>query len=136
MRLGIVAGALTALLACQASAGSVLIYDGRGNVDRAVRSSPSGFFVQDRRGSIDRAVRSSPSGFIVYDGRGDIDRAVRSSPSGFIVYDGEGDIVSAVRQFGFDRPLIVDSRTSGLRVIGTDLASGEVSGLRGGVGFE
>ena len=58
------------------------------------------------------------------------------SPSGFIVYDGRGNIVSAVRQTGFDRPLLVDSRTSGIRVIGTGLSSGEVSGLRGGVGFE
>ncbi|MEM8949418.1 MAG: hypothetical protein AAGA21_17695 [Pseudomonadota bacterium] len=96
MRLGIITGLLASLLAFQASAGSVLIYDGKGKLDRVIRPSPSGF----------------------------------------IVYDGRGNIVSAVRQFGFDRPLTIDSRTSGIRVIGTDLASGEVSGLRGGVGFD
>jgi hypothetical protein len=96
MRLGIITAVMASLLAFQASAGSVLIYDGRGKLDRVVRPSPSGF----------------------------------------VVYDGSGNIVSAVRQTGFDRPLLVDSRTSGIRVIGTGLSSGEVSGLRGGVGFE
>ena len=96
MRLGIITALAASLLAFQASAGSVLIYDGKGKLDRVIRPSPSGF----------------------------------------IVYDSNGDIVSAVRQTGLDRPLIVDSRTSGLRVIGTRLSSSEVSGLRGGVGFE
>lgn len=94
MRLGIMTALMVSLLAFQASAGSVLIYDGKGKLDRVVRPSPSGF----------------------------------------IVYDGRGNIVSAVRQFGFDRPLIVDSATTGIRVLGTEL-SGEVSGLKGGVGF-
>ncbi|MGI9419811.1 MAG: hypothetical protein ACR2RA_18455 [Geminicoccaceae bacterium] len=95
MRLGIITALAASLLAFQASAGSVLIYDGKGKLDRVVRPSPSGF----------------------------------------VVYDGRGNIVSAVRQTGFDRPLIVDSRTSGVRVIGTRL-SDDVSSLRGGVGFE
>lgn len=95
MRLGIIAALLASLCAVEASAGSVLIYDGKGKLDRVIRPSPSGF----------------------------------------VVYDGRGDIVSAVRQFGFDRPRIVDSRTSGIRVLGTGLSDG-VSGLRGGVGFE
>ena len=82
------------------------------------------------------AVEASAGSVLIYDGKGKLDRVVRPSPSGFIVYDGRGDIVSVVRQTGFDRPLIVDSRTGGLRVIGTDLSSGEVSSLRGGVGFE
>lgn len=115
MRLGVVLGLMASLVAMEASAGSVLIYDGRGNVDRVVRSSPSGFIIQDNRGNVDRAVRRSPSGFIVYDGR--------------------GNIVSAVRQFGFDRPLVVDSGTTGVRVLGTRL-SDDVSGLTGGVGFD
>ncbi len=96
MRLGIIIALAASILAFQASAGSVLIYDGKGKLDRVIRPSPSGF----------------------------------------IVYDGRGDIVSAVRQFGFDRPLTVDARTSGIRVIGTRLSSGEVSGLKGGVGFD
>ena len=95
MRFGIIVALAASLLAFQASAGSVLIYDGKGKLDRVIRPSPSGF----------------------------------------IVYDGRGNIVSAVRQFGFDRPLIVDSGTTGVRVLGTRL-SDEVSGLRGGVGFE
>ena len=72
---------------------------------------------------------------LVYDGRGKLAEVIRPSPSGFIVYDGRGRIISAVRQYGFDRPLIVDSTTTGVRVLGTDLA-GDVSTLRGGVGFE
>lgn len=96
MRLGIITALAASLLAFQASAGSVLIYDGKGKLDRVIRPSPSGF----------------------------------------IVYDRDGDIVSAVRQFGFDRPLIVDTETTGIRVLGTRLSSGEVSTLQGGVGFE
>ncbi|MGI9504173.1 MAG: hypothetical protein ACR2RE_14085 [Geminicoccaceae bacterium] len=115
MRWGFLFAMAASLLAVEASAGSVLIYDGRGNVDRVVRSSPSGFIVQDNRGNINRAVRRSPSGFIVYDGR--------------------GNIVSAVRQFGFDRPLIIDTESAGVSVLGSSLSS-DVSTLRGGVGFE
>ena len=95
MRWGLVVALLASLCAAQASAGSVLIYDGKGKLDRVIRPSPSGI----------------------------------------IVYDGRGKIVSAVRQFGFDRPLIVDSATSGVRVLGTSLSS-ETSSLSGGVGFE
>jgi len=95
MRLGILTALAVSLCAFQASAGSALIYDGRGNLDRVVRASPSGF----------------------------------------VVYDGRGNIVSAVRQFGFDRPLIIDDNTTGLRVLGTGLSE-RVSSLRGGVGFE
>ena len=96
MRLGIITALLTSLLAFQASAGSVLIYDGKGKLDRVIRPSPSGF----------------------------------------VVYDSDGDIVSAVRRFGFDRPLIVDTETTGIWVLGTELSTGEVSTLTGGVGFE
>jgi hypothetical protein len=95
MRLGIITALALSLLAFQASAGSTLIYDGRGKLDRVVRESPSGF----------------------------------------IVYDGRGKIVSAVRQTGFGRPRIVDSESTGIRVLGTRLSDG-VSTLRGGVGFE
>jgi ferric-dicitrate binding protein FerR (iron transport regulator) len=95
MRLGIIVALAASLVAFQASAGSTLIYDGRGKLDRVIRQSPSGF----------------------------------------IVYDGRGDILSAVRQTGFDRPLIVDAETTGIRVLGTRL-SNSVSTLRGGVGFE
>lgn len=82
------------------------------------------------------AVEASAGSVLIYDGKGKLDRVVRPSPSGFIVYDGRGSIVSAVRQFGFDRPLLVDTRSTGIRVLGTRLSSGEVSGLKGGVGFE
>jgi hypothetical protein len=95
MRFGLIAALLASLCAAEASAGSVLIYDGKGKLDRVIRPSPSGF----------------------------------------IVYDSRGKIVSAVRQFGFDRPLIVDSGTTGIRVLGTGL-EGDVSGLKGGVGFD
>ena len=81
------------------------------------------------------AAEASAGSVLIYDGKGKLDRVVRPSPSGFIVYDGRGNIVSAVRQFGFNRPLTIDSGTTGVRVLGTGL-SGEVSGLRGGVGFE
>ena len=81
------------------------------------------------------AAEASAGSVLIYDGKGRLDRVVRSSPSGFIVYDDRGKIVSAVRQFGFDRPLIVDSETTGIRVLGTGL-EGDVSGLKGGVGFE
>jgi hypothetical protein len=95
MRLGIVVAMLVSLYAVEASAGSVLIYDGKGRLDRVIRPSPSGF----------------------------------------VVYDDRGNIVSAVRQFGFDRPLTIDSGRTNLRVLGTSL-SGDVSGLSGGVGFD
>ena len=72
---------------------------------------------------------------LVYDGKGKLDRVIRPSPSGFVVYDGRGNIVSAVRNVGFGRRSIIDTETSDLRVIGTSLSS-DVSGLRGGVGFE
>lgn len=95
MRLGILITLAASLLAFQASAGSVLIYDGKGKLDRVIRPSPSGF----------------------------------------VIYDGRGKIVSAVREFGFERRSIIDSGTTGIRVLGTRL-SDDVSGLRGGVGFE
>ena len=81
------------------------------------------------------AVEASAGSVLIYDGKGKLDRVVRPSPSGFIIYDSRGKIVSAVRQFGFDRPLIVDSGTTGIRVLGTRL-EGDVSGLKGGVGFD
>ncbi len=97
MRWGIIVAMLASLMAMEASAGSVLIYDGKGKLDRVIRPSPSGF----------------------------------------IVYDGRGTIVSAVRQFGFDRRSIIDSGTTGIRVLGTGTSlSGDVSTLRGGVGFD
>lgn len=95
MRWGIIAALLASLCAAEASAGSVLIYDGKGKLDRVIRPSPSGF----------------------------------------VVYDSRGNIVSAVREFGFERRSIIDSGTTGIRVLGTGL-SRDVSGLRGGVGFE
>ncbi|MGH1481985.1 MAG: hypothetical protein ACRBM6_25180 [Geminicoccales bacterium] len=95
MRWGIVAAIFASLIAFEASAGSVLIYDGQGKLNRVVRPSPSGF----------------------------------------VVYDGQGNIVSAVRNVGFDRRAIIDIDSSKLRVLGTTL-SRDVSGLRGGVGFE
>lgn len=95
MRWGLVAAVFASLVAFEASAGSVLIYDGQGKLDRVVRPSPSGF----------------------------------------VVYDGRGTIVSAVRNVGFDRRAIIDIDSSKLRILGTTLSS-DVSGLRGGVGFE
>ncbi len=62
MRLGIVTALMASLLAFQASAGSVLIYDGRGKLDRVVRPSPSGFIVYDGRGNIVSAVRQTGFG--------------------------------------------------------------------------
>lgn len=81
------------------------------------------------------AVEATAGSVLVYNGKGKLDHVIRPSPSGFIVYDGRGNIVSAVRNFGFDRRSIIDTDTSELRVLGTSLNS-EVSGLRGGVGFE
>jgi|GEM_PF-3841875 len=81
------------------------------------------------------ALEASADSVLIYDSRGKLDRVVRQSPSGFIVYDNSGNIVSAIRQFGFDRSRIIDSETTGLRVLGTGL-SGRVSSLRGGAGFE
>ena len=97
MRWGIIVAMLASLMAAEASAGSVLIYDGKGKLDRVIRPSPSGF----------------------------------------IVYDGRGKIVSAVREFGFGRRSIIDSGTTGVRVLGTGSSlTGDVSTLRGGVGFD
>lgn len=115
MRWGIVLAMLASLFAVEAVAGSVLVYDGRGKLDRVIRPSPSGF--------------------VVYDDRGRLDSAIRSSPSGFIVYDGHGKIVSAIRQTGLGGPSIIDPYRTTVRVIGTGLF-GEVSSLKGGVGFE
>lgn len=81
------------------------------------------------------AVEANAGSVLIYDGKGRLDRVIRPSPSGLIVYDNRGNIVSAVRQFGLDRRPIIDAGTTGIRVLGTGLA-GEVSGLRGGVGFE
>ncbi len=62
MRLGILVALSALLLAFQASAGSTLIYDGRGKLDRVVRSSPSGFIVYDNRGNIVSAIRQTGFG--------------------------------------------------------------------------
>ena len=77
----------------------------------------------------------SAGSVLIYDGRGKLDRVVRPSPSGFVVYDNRGKIVSAVRQFGFNNPRIIDSETTNIRVLGSNL-SDRVSTLRGGVGFD
>ena len=58
MRWGLVATVFASLVAFEASAGSVLIYDGQGKLDRVVRPSPSGFVVYDGRGTIVSAVRN------------------------------------------------------------------------------
>lgn len=81
------------------------------------------------------AFEASAGSALIYDGKGKLDRVIHPSPSGFVVYDGRGKIVSAVREFGFERRSIVDSGTTGVRVLGTRL-SDDVSGLRGGVGFD
>jgi len=62
MRWGIVFGLLASLLAAEVSAGSVLIYDGKGNLDRVLRPSPSGFIVYDGLGNIVSAVRQTGFG--------------------------------------------------------------------------
>lgn len=82
------------------------------------------------------AAEAHAGSVLIYDGKGKLDRVVRPSPSGFIVYDRDGDIVTAVRQFGFGQRRIIDAGTTGIRVLGTGLSDGNVSGLRGGVGFE
>ncbi|MGI9491726.1 MAG: hypothetical protein ACR2QF_04915 [Geminicoccaceae bacterium] len=62
MRWGIIVGLFMSLLAAEVSAGSVLIYDGRGNLDRVLRPSPSGFIVYDGLGNIVSAVRQTGFG--------------------------------------------------------------------------
>lgn len=62
MRFCIMAALLAGLFAMEATAGSVLIYDGRGKLDRVVRPSPSGFIVYDNRGNIVSAVRRTGFG--------------------------------------------------------------------------
>ncbi|MGI9434034.1 MAG: hypothetical protein ACR2Q4_04255 [Geminicoccaceae bacterium] len=57
MRLGIIVAMFAALLAMEANAGSVLVYDGRGDLNRVIRPSPSGFIVYDGQGNIVTAVR-------------------------------------------------------------------------------
>lgn len=59
MRLGIMSALLASLFAFEATAGSTLIYDSRGKLDRVVRASPSGFIVYDGRGNIVSAVRQN-----------------------------------------------------------------------------
>lgn len=62
MRWGMIAAVLVLLISFEASAGSVLIYDGRGKLDRVIRPSPSGFVVYDDRGTIVSAVRQTGFG--------------------------------------------------------------------------
>jgi hypothetical protein len=62
MRLGIISALIASFLAFEASAGSTLIYDGQGKLERVVRQSPSGFVVYDDRGKIVSAVRRTGFG--------------------------------------------------------------------------
>ncbi len=62
MRWGIIVGLLAQLFAVEASAGSVLIYDGRGTLESVIRPSPSGFIVYDGRGKIVSAIRQTGLG--------------------------------------------------------------------------
>lgn len=58
MRWSIIAATLALFVAAEAMAGSVLVYDGKGKLDRVIRPSPSGFVVYDGRGNIVSAVRN------------------------------------------------------------------------------
>lgn len=57
MRQAILAASFVALVTFEASAGSVLVYDGDGKLDHVIRPSPSGYIVYDSRGGIVSAVR-------------------------------------------------------------------------------
>jgi hypothetical protein len=59
MRWGVLLALAASLLAAEASAGSVLIYDGKGKLREVVRPSPSGFVVYDGKGKIVSAVRQT-----------------------------------------------------------------------------
>jgi hypothetical protein len=78
---------------------------------------------------------ASAGSTLVYDGRGRLSQVIRPSPSGFVVYDGGGGITSVIRHVGFNRRPIIETGRSPISVVGTSLPV-EVSGLRGGVGFD
>lgn len=80
------------------------------------------------------AAETHAGSVLIYDGRGKLETVIRPSPSGVVVYDGRGNIENVVRQTGFGRRTIIDPGLTGVRILGTGLSS-DVSGLRGGVGF-